>query len=216
MGVPVLILGKSGSGKSASLRNFKNDEVGVINVASKPLPFKTDIQPYNVSKIARQKGKNRYDLIKSAITKSKTKALVIDDSQYLLAFDSFDRAKEVGYGKFTDIAVNFERLIEFCINEIDDDKIIYFLHHCETTDFGEVKAKTIGKMLDNQITVEGLFSIVLYCHTDGKTHHFITQSDGYTTAKSPIGMFENEIDNDLKEVDKTIRKYYNLKGDKKK
>lgn len=212
MGIPILILGESGSGKSASLRNFKAGEVGVINVASKPLPFKTDINPYNVSREAKTKGINRYALIRNAINKSKIKTMVIDDSQYLLAFDSFDKAKEVGYGKFTDIAVNFEKLIEFCINEIDDDKTIYFLHHCETTDFGKVKAKTIGKMLDNQLTIEGLFSIVLICETDGQVHKFVTQSDGTTTAKSPMGMFEREIDNDLKMVDETIREYYNLKG----
>lgn len=208
MGIPVLILGESGSGKSASLRNFNKEEVGVINVASKPLPFRTDIKPYNVSKVAKEKGTNRYALIQNALSKSKTKAIVIDDSQYLLAFDSFDRAKDVGYGKFTDMAVNFEKLIEFCINDIPDDKIVYFLHHCETTDLGKVKAKTIGKMLDSQLTIEGLFSIVLLCQTDGQTHKFITQSDGNTTAKSPMEMFELEIDNDLKAVDTAIREYY--------
>ena len=208
MGIPILILGESGSGKSASLRNFNKEEVGVINVASKPLPFRTDIKPYNVSKVAKEKGTNRYALIQNALSKSKTKAIVIDDSQYLLAFDSFDRAKDVGYGKFTDMAVNFEKLIEFCINDIPDDKVVYFLHHCETTDLGKVKAKTIGKMLDSQLTIEGLFSIVLLCQTDGQTHKFITQSDGNTTAKSPMEMFELEIDNDLKAVDTAIREYY--------
>lgn len=210
MGLPVLILGESGSGKSASLRHFQKDEVGVMNVASKPLPFRTEIKPYNVNRVAKQKGCNRYDLIKAAIKAAKTKTLVIDDSQYLLAFDSFDKAKETGYGKFTTMAVNFEKLIEFCIDEVDDDKIIYFLHHCETNELGRVKAKTIGKMLDSQLTVEGLFSIVLFCQTDGKTHEFVTQSDGFTTAKSPMGMFEPHIDNDLKMVDKTIREYYNM------
>ena len=210
MGIPILILGESGSGKSASLRNFNKDEVGVINVASKPLPFRTEIKPYNVSKVAKEKGANRYALIYNALSKSKTKAIVIDDSQYLLAFDSFDRAKDVGYGKFTDMAVNFKKLIEFCINDLPDDKIVYFLHHCETTDLGKIKAKTIGKMLDSQLTIEGLFSIVLLCQTDGQTHKFVTQSDGNTTAKSPMEMFELEIDNDLKIVDKTIREYYQL------
>ena len=160
MGLPVLILGESGSGKSTSLRNFKGNEIGVMNVAGKPLPFKSDIKPYSVSRVAKQKGFSRYDVIKSAIKNGKVKTYVIDDSQYLLAFDSFDHAKDVGYGKFTDMAVNFQNLINFCIDEIDDDKIVYFLHHCETTDFGKIKAKTIGKMLDNQLTVEGLFSIV--------------------------------------------------------
>ena len=145
------------------------------------------------------------------LKKAEAKTLVIDDSQYLMAFDSFDRAKETGYSKFTTMAVNFEQLIDFCINDLPEDKIVYFLHHTETTDDGRTKAKTIGKMLDNQLTIEGLFAIVLYCVTDGKTHHFITQSDGYTTAKSPMDMFELSIDNDLKMVDQTIREYYNFK-----
>ena len=213
MGIPVLILGESGSGKSASLRNFKKGDVGVMNVAGKPLPFKTDIVPYNVSKKAKEKNTDRYTLIKSVIKKSSVNAFVIDDSQYLMAFDSFDKAKERGYGKFTDMAVSFEKLIEFCINEIEDDKTVYFLHHCETTDTGKQKAKTIGKMLDSQLTIEGLFAIVLFCVTDGQTHKFITQSDGTTTAKSPMEMFETEIDNDLKFVDERIREYYNLKGE---
>lgn len=211
MGIPVLIMGESGSGKSASLRNFTKTEIGVMNVAGKPLPFRTEIKPYNINKVAREKGVSRYALIQSALKASKTNAIVIDDSQYLLAFDSFDRAKDVGYGKFTDMAVNFEKLIEFCVNDTPDDKIVYFLHHCETTEFGKTKAKTIGKMLDNQLTIEGLFSIVLICETDGQTHKFITQSDGMTTAKSPMEMFELEIDNDLKFVDTKIREYYNLK-----
>ena len=214
MGLPVLILGESGSGKSASLRNFQKDEVGIMNVASKPLPFRTEIKPLNVNRVAKEKNANRYDIIKAAIKKVKVKTLVIDDSQYLLAFDSFDKANETGYGKFTAMAVNFEKLIEFCIDEIEDDKIVYFLHHCETNDLGKIKAKTIGKMLDSQLTVEGLFSIVLFCQTDGQTHEFITQSDGLTTAKSPMGMFEPRIDNDLKMVDKTIRNYYNMEVNK--
>ena len=86
---------------------------------------------------------------------------------------------------------------------------MYFLHHTETVD-GRVKAKTIGKMLDEKLTVEGLFSIVLLCRTDGLSHKFITQSDGFTTAKSPMEMFPKEIDNDLKTVDRTIREYYEL------
>ena len=91
---------------------------------------------------------------------------------------------------------------------LPDDVIVYFLHHTETTDSGKIKAKTVGKMLDSQLTVEGLFSIVLVCSADGGEHKFITQSDGYTTAKSPMEMFDLEIDNDLKMVDQTIREYW--------
>lgn len=210
MGIPVLILGESGSGKSASMRNFTEGEIGIINVASKPLPFKSTIKPYNLSKVAKEKGHNRYALVRHVLSKGTLKSYAIDDSQYLLAFDSFDKAKEKGYDKFTDMAVNFKELIDFCINDLEDNKIVYFLHHCETTDSGKVKAKTIGKMLDSQLTVEGLFAIVLYCTTDGLSHKFITQSDGNSTAKSPMEMFSLEIENDLKMVDKTIREYYNI------
>lgn len=212
MGIPVLILGESGSGKSASLRNFKEGEVGILNVAGKPLPFKTTLQSVNINRKAKEKGWSRYSLIKALIAKAKTtKTFVIDDSQYLLAFDSFDRATERGFDKFTDIAVNFKELIDYVINETPDDYIVYFLHHLETTDAGKAKAKTIGKMLDQQLTVEGLFTIVLLCKADKQRHSFFTQSDGTSTAKSPMGMFEYEIDNDLKLVDDTIREYYNLK-----
>lgn len=211
MGIPVLVIGESGSGKSASLRNFKKGGVGIINVASKPLPFRTDIKPYNVSQEAKKANKSRYQMVAVALEKGQTKSFAVDDSQYLLAFEAFDRAKETGYGKFTDIAVNFRNLIDYIINDLPNDKIVYFLHHAETGENGKVKAKTIGKMLDSQLTLEGLFSIVLMCETDGETHKFVTQSDGSTTAKSPMGMFDREIDNDLQMVDKTIREYYNIK-----
>lgn len=196
-----MILGESGSGKSTSLRNFDPDEIGIFNVASKPLPFRKKLKKIN---------RATYETILKGLSAAKLKCYAIDDSQYLLAFEAFDHAKETGYGKFTDIALNFRNLIDFVIRGTPGDCIVYFLHHTEITDTGRVKAKTIGKMLDNQLTVEGLFSIVLLCKTDGTRHYFETQSDGYTTAKSPMEMFEREIDNDLKMVDTTIREYYEL------
>ena len=101
-------------------------------------------------------------------------------------------------------------VIQYIVSAVPDDVIVYFLHHVETTDTGKIKAKTSGKMIDNQLTLEGLFSIVLLCSTDGTTHKFITQSDGYTTAKSPMDMFPLEMDNDLKAVDEAIREYYEI------
>ncbi|WP_040209833.1 AAA family ATPase [Clostridium polynesiense] len=206
MGIPVLILGESGSGKSTSLRNFSSEEVGIFNVAGKPLPFKKKLSKLNNA---------RYEHIIKSLKSPKLKRYVIDDSQYLMAFEMFDRAKEVGYNKFTDVALNFRNLVQFIITGTPDDVVVYFLHHTETTDTGKIKAKTSGKMLDNQLTLEGLFSIVLLCKTDGTRHYFETQSDGYTTCKSPMEMFEKEIDNDLKSVDETIREYYELKEEKK-
>lgn len=201
MGIPVLILGESGSGKSTSMRNFEPGEVGIFNVASKPLPFRKKLNKLDNA---------TYTSIKNKLTNPKLKKYVIDDSQYLLCFEMFKTAKETGYGKFTDIALHFYNLIRFIITSTPSDVIVYFLHHTETTSEGKIKAKTIGKMLDEKLTVEGLFSIVLLCQNDGINHQFITQSDGNTTAKSPMEMFEKVIDNDLKIVDKTIREYYGL------
>ena len=204
MGIPVLIMGESGSGKSCSLRNFNEQDVGIFNVASKPLPFRKKLKVINGA---------TYQTIINSLAKANLKRYVIDDSQYLLAFEFFDKAKDTGYGKFTDLALNFKSLIDYVIKETPSDCIVYFLHHTETSDNGKIKAKTIGKLLDEKLTVEGLFSIVLLAKTDGKRYYFETQSDGYTTAKSPMEMFDREIDNDLAFVDKTIREYYELKGE---
>jgi hypothetical protein len=201
MGIPVLILGESGSGKSASLRNFEPDEISIFNVAAKPMPFRKKLP---------KKSTSDYGVIMNGIANSPKKAFAIDDSQYLMAFESFARAKDTGFGKFTDFALHFYNLVQFVIKQTPPDVIVYFLHHTETSDTGKVKAKTMGKMLDNQLTLEGLFSIVLHCVTDGKRHSFVTQSDGYTTAKSPMEMFPDVIENDLKAVDLAIRDYYEL------
>lgn len=201
MGIPVLILGDSGSGKSTALRNFEPEEIGIFNVASKPLPFRKKLPTVNGA---------TYKTILASLSKPTRKVYAIDDSQYLLAFEFFDRAKETGYGKFTDIALNFRSLIQFVVTRTPPDCIVYFLHHTETTAEGTLKAKTIGKMLDEKLTVEGLFSIVLLCRSEKEKHYFVTQSEGYSTAKSPMDMFPEEIDNDLKMVDTTIRAYWGL------
>lgn len=199
MGIPCLVLGASGSGKSASLRNFKPEEVGVFNVASKPLPFRNQLPVAN---------KATYEKITAGLRKNSKKCYVIDDSQYLMTFDSFSRAKEKSYDKFTDFALRFYNLVQTAILETTDDTIVYFLHHIDREDTGYIKAKTLGKMLDNQLTLEGMFAIVLLTEADEKKHYFVTQSNGMNPAKSPMGMFPLKIDNDLAYVDKTIREYY--------
>ena len=213
MAVPVLIIGPSGSGKTFSIKNFQPDEVGVISVEKGRLPFKSDIKVAKVQIKDKENVKDyatlnraRYAWIMDAIRTAKCKSIVIDDSQYLLVNELFDRAAEKGYDKYTQMAANFRNLIHF-INELpEDDKIVYFLHHTETGPDGREKAKTIGKMLDEKLTVEGCFDIVIYC----QDHKFYTQSNGQSTAKSPEGMFELEISNDLKFVDNQIRNYWNL------
>lgn len=152
-----------------------------------------------------------YNTIAAGIQKSQKKTFVIDDSQYLMCFEAFDKAKETGYGKFTDMALHFYNLVQFVIRQTPPDVIVYFLHHTDTdSNTGKIRAKTLGKMLDSQLTLEGLFSIVLMAYTDGKKHVFITQSDGCTTCKSPMEMLPAEMDNDLKAVDLAIRDYYEL------
>ena len=201
MGIPVLILGSSGSGKSTSLRNFEENEIGIFNVTGKPLPFRKKLPKVDNA---------TYNVILQGLSKPKLKTYVIDDSQYLMAFESFDHAKDTGYGKFTNMALNFKNLITYIMAKTPPDVIVYFLHHVETDENGRLKAKTLGKMLDNQLTVEGLFTIVLLCQVEGSEHFFITNSDGTNPAKSPMEMFEQRIDNDLKMVDKTIREYYEI------
>lgn len=205
MGIAVLVLGASGSGKSTSLRNFRPEDIGVFNVAGKPLPFRNRLATVNNA---------RYNTIVGMLKKGERKSYVIDDSQYLMAFESFAHAKETGYGKFTNMAINFYTLVQTVIQETSDDTIVYFLHHTETSDDGRLKAKTLGKMIDSQLTLEGLFSIVLLCQIEGTDHYFLTNSDGSNPAKSPMDMFEMKIPNDLKFVDDTIREYYGIKTER--
>ena len=203
MGIPVLILGESGSGKTFAIKNMNPDDVGIFLVEKPRLPFRKQF---------RCKQNATYSDIMKALADPKLKQYVIDDSQYLLVNEFFDRASEVGYQKFTDMALNFRNLIHFVINKAPDDVIVYFLHHTETDNNGKVKAKTIGKLLDEKLTLEGCFDIVLFCRTDGPEHWFQTQSDGTNTAKSPEEMFADKIPNDLALVDKTIREYYGMES----
>lgn len=214
MAIPVLVMGRSGSGKTYSLKNFKNNEIGVISVEKGRLPFRSDL---TVVRIPEEFGAEiqsyaqlnlaKYGWLERTIKNSKAKSVAIDDSQYLLANELFDRAKEKGYDKFTDMAANFRSLVRF-VNQLgDDEKIVYFLHHTETDANGREKAKTIGKMLDEKLVLEGCFDVVLYC----EDQKFYTQSNGQSTAKTPEGMFEDvEIPNDLKAVDDAIRGYYGI------
>ena len=206
MAVIVLVVGESGTGKSASLRNFKKGEASIVNVSKKPLPFKNEL---NVFK------SDNYKEIEAVLKRATAKSIIIDDAQYLMAFEYMHRAKEKGFEKFTDIGSNFFNLTQTAIN-LSDDKIIYFLSHIERTKDGNEKCKTIGQLLDEKITVEGLFIIVLktVVSLDGNNQRqfcFATVNNGSDTVKSPMGMFENAlIPNDLKAVDTVVREYYGL------
>lgn len=214
MALPVLIIGRPGSGKTYSLKNFAPSEVGIISVEKGRLPFRSELKVAKVPRFENKADINtyaqansaKYAWIERAIEKSSVKSIAIDDSQYLLVNEMFDRSGERGFDKFTDIAKNFRDLVH-AVNDLEDeDKIVYFLHHSETDTDGREKVKTIGKLLDEKLSVEGLFDIVLYC----ADHKFITQANGQSTAKSPEGMFDLEIPNDLKAVDTAIRDYYGM------
>lgn len=205
MGIPVLIMGKSGSGKSTSLRNFKN--VGVINVLGKPLPFKN--APKSIVT-------DNYNTVKNALTNAKVKSLVIDDAGYLMTNQFMSGHSTQGAGGaifsfYNDLGDKFWELIRFVVNKLPEDKIIYFIMHENVDEFGNVKPKSIGKMLDEKVCIEGMFTIALRSMISNGKYIFKTNSDGLDVCKTPFEMFENEeIDNDLQIVDETIRKYYKL------
>lgn len=217
MSIPVLVMGPSGAGKTYSLKGFTKDEIGVISVEKGRLPFKSDIKVAKIPTFLDKDDLNsysaihrsRYAWLMQAIKSSKCRSVAIDDSQFLLVNELFDRVGEKGYEKFTEMAANFRGLIHY-INELDqEDKIVYFLHHTETGPDGREKCKTTGRMLDEKLVVEGCFDIVIYC----ADHKFFTQANGQSTAKTPEGMFELEIPNDLKAVDVAIREYYGLEAE---
>lgn len=200
-------MGESGSGKSASLRNFAPNEISVFNVTSKPLPFKQG--KAKIPKIDNA----TYTDIANALANPNKRAYVIDDAGYLLSFEMFKRANETGYSKFTDMAKNFFDMLDFINTKLPNDIIVYITMHTEDdSEMHKTKAKTIGKMIDQNLNLEGLFTIVLRAMQTEEGYKFITRDDRVSTAKSPMGMFESDkIDNDLKEVDRIIREYYDMK-----
>lgn len=200
-------MGESGSGKSASLRNFAPNEISVFNVTSKPLPFKQ-----GKTKLPKIDNATYAD-IANALANPNKRAYVIDDAGYLLSFEMFKRANETGYSKFTDMAKNFFDMLDFINTKLPNDIIVYITMHTEDdSEMHRVKVKTIGKMLDQNLKIEGLFSIVLRAVQTEDGYKFVTRDDMVSTAKSPIGMWEEDmIDNDLKAVDATIREYYDMK-----
>jgi hypothetical protein len=203
MAVLVMIYGQSGTGKSTSLRNFTNDEVAVVNVSGKPLPFRSKLTTYDTDSYAK---------ISSALGKIERKSIVIDDATYLMVNEFMRTAKVAGYQKYTDMAVNFNSLVAQA-SQLANDKIVYFLGHSDLKDDGTEHFKTIGKMLDNYVTVEGKFTIVLKTVVQDGKYYFSTHNSGQDTVKSPLGMFaENYVDNDLKAVDAIIREYYGIGG----
>lgn len=207
MGVSVLIYGRSGAGKSRSLKNFAEDEIFLVNVIGKPLPFPGRFR-YCIKS-------DNYNTIKNGLKKMPSKVAVIDDAGYLLT-NTFMRGHSApksgssSFDLYNDIADSFWGLLRFIQNDLPEDVIVYIIMHEATSDYGETKLRTIGKLLDEKVCVEGMVSIALRCMVEGDRHYFRTQSSGMDISKSPEEMFDLEIENDLKAVDTRIREYWGL------
>lgn len=207
MAIPVLIIGKSGSGKSTSMRNcVGNDNWNLIRVLDKPLPFKGKVNGWKT---------DDYQTVMKYLAASKAKNIVLDDAGYLIT-NHFMRGHSScggGNGVFTlynNIGDYFWNLIQFII-KLPGDKIVYVVMHEDKNDFGDIKPKTVGKLLDEKVCIEGMFTIVLRCIEESGSHLFVTQASNGAVSKSPIGMFESlTIDNDLLLVEKAVREYYEI------
>jgi ABC-type dipeptide/oligopeptide/nickel transport system ATPase component len=207
MATPVLIIGKSGSGKSTSMRNCAgNPDWNLVRVLNKPLPFKGKVDGWNT---------DDYQTVMRCLAQSKARNIVLDDAGYLITnmFMSKHSSAGAGNGVFTlynQIGDHFWNLIQYIV-KLPEDKIVYVIMHEDTNDFGQIKPKTIGKLLDEKVCIEGMFTIVLRCIEESGKHLFVTQSADGAVSKSPIGMFEDlTIDNDLLIVEKAIREYYEI------
>ena len=227
MAQTVLVIADSGTGKSTSIRTLNPKETFIINIANKPLPFKGWKKRYVPCNKENPEGNIISTSSSSGILKAMKhvndkmthiKNLIIDDWQYMSSFEYFDRANEKGYDKFTQIAASLAAVAKTPKDLRDDLTVIFLTHSEESTDINgnrKVKAKTIGKMIDNTLTLEGLFSIVLFGvvrkNDDNTfTYGFETQNNGENTCKSPMGMFEEAfIPNDLKYVTDCIYSYEN-------
>ena len=206
-GIPVLILGKSGSGKSTSLRNFETDEIALINVSRKPLPFK--------KKFEKTLKSDNYEIIETAIKETDKNSIVVDDAGYLIVNQFMSGHSSSGAGNaifqfYNKIADSFWNLIER-IKDLPENKIVYVIMHEHVDDYGNQKPKTIGKLLDEKVCIEGMFTICLRAIKEDNGYFFRTQTDGLCISKSPFQMFDNVlINNDLKLVDTAIRDYYEI------
>jgi ABC-type dipeptide/oligopeptide/nickel transport system ATPase component len=224
MSTLVGIVGQSGTGKSTSIETLNPKETAIINVSNKPLPFKGWKANYIQGKLSEGANYISTDVAATIVqalkyisdNRPEIKHIIIDDLQYLMSFEFMAKAKEKGFEKFTDIGKNTFDVLNVS-RQLRDDLIIFAIYHEESISENfnpKRKIKTIGKLLDDKITLEGLFTIVFFTEVkieeDQKPHYyFVTQTDGVTTAKSPRGMFDELlIPNDLSLVSTKINEYY--------
>lgn len=212
MSIATMILGESGSGKSASLRNLDPARTLLIRSIRKPLPFKSDKWlPYN-----KNTGQgsivttDKADLIEGAMRRINREVVILDDFQYVLANEFMRRSEEKGFDKFTEIGRHAWDILRAAA-DLAEDRRVYILCHTASDEMGRVKMKTIGKLLDEKITPEGMVTIVLRTLVSDGQYTFATKNNGGDTTKSPMGLFdEPTIPNDLAAVDEAICAYYGI------
>ena len=224
----IAIVGESGTGKSTSLRNLNPEETFIISSTGKPLPFKGWKKKYVPIKIEGNNIAGNYfvsskwdQIIKilQIIDKKMPhiKQVIVDDFQYVLSYEFVDRATEVGYTKFTELAQHAMEILRYAEKMRDDCKMIFLTHSENVGDALNPKyvIKTVGKLLAEKVTLEGLFTYIFFTKvqegSDGRMQYtLLTNSDGTCVAKTSLGMFEElEIDNDLNEIIKVIDEYNN-------
>lgn len=215
MAIVTMILGESGTGKSTSLRNLNKENVLLIQVVKKPLPFKNDWKIATSENPGQIFQTDNAEKIIKCLNRSTKKIIIIDDFQYILANEFMRRVmdKETGnqaFQKYNEIAKNAWDILMTAVS-LDDDKRIYILSHSNTDEHGMTKIKTIGKLLDDKIVLEGLVTIVLRSLKINDQYVFSTRNNGADTVKTPLEMFEEDhIKNDLNYVDQSICNYYSI------
>ena len=212
MSISVLILGESGTGKTCSLRNLDPKDTLLIQPVRKPLPFRS--KDWHEIKAKGDGGNifvcNDSQKIVSAMHRAPQSVVVIDDFQYVLISILMARRAERSFDKFSDIAGSGYDLVS-AASQLSEEKRVYVLCHTETDDFGNVRAKSIGKMLTDKICIEGLFTITLRTHVENNHYTFQTHNSGQDTVKTPLQMFEADfVENDLAAVDAIICDYYGI------
>jgi hypothetical protein len=215
------IVGETGTGKSTSVKHLNPDETYVINVAKKELPFKGSEKLYNTTKKNYKEVDDANEISRLLIAISAKaphiKNIVIEDSNYIMGFNMVAKATETGYTKFSLMAKDMVELLR-TTRQLRDDLIVFYFTHPETIeDAGEIvgyKMKTAGKLIDNQINLEGLFTVVLYTNVEEQkdgtmNYNFVTNRYRKYPAKSPDGMFDEiKIPNNLQTVIEKVREYY--------